>query len=249
MPDFSYQLYSSRNFPPLSDTLKMLSALGYSAVEGYGGQMGSPAAVAQLAGDLETAGLAMPTAHVGFDMVRDQPGDVIALARKMRIGTIFVPHIGLGGSDAATWAAFGRDLAEAGKPLMDAGLSFGWHNHDFEFADLGGEDRPIDLILAGSDDLRFEMDVAWIARAGQDPLPWITKYADRIDAVHVKDIAPEGECTDEDGWADVGHGVMDWPGIMEALKSTSARHFVMEHDNPSDDRRFAERSIAAAKAF
>ena len=30
MTDFSYQLYSSRNFPPLADTLKMLARLGYS---------------------------------------------------------------------------------------------------------------------------------------------------------------------------------------------------------------------------
>ena len=30
MTDFSYQLYSSRNFPPLADTLKMLARLGYT---------------------------------------------------------------------------------------------------------------------------------------------------------------------------------------------------------------------------
>ena len=29
MTEFSYQLYSSRNFPPLADTLKMLGELGY----------------------------------------------------------------------------------------------------------------------------------------------------------------------------------------------------------------------------
>ena len=37
--------------------------------------------------------------------------------------------------------------------------------------------------------------------------------------------------------------------IMAALHRTSCRYFVMEHDNPSDDRRFAERSIAAATRF
>ena len=37
MTDFSYQLYSSRNFGPLSETLKMLGKLGYKQVEGYGG--------------------------------------------------------------------------------------------------------------------------------------------------------------------------------------------------------------------
>ena len=33
----SYQLYSSRNFPPLADTLRMLRTAGYEAVEGFGG--------------------------------------------------------------------------------------------------------------------------------------------------------------------------------------------------------------------
>ncbi len=73
------------------------------------------------------------------------------------------------------------------------GLTFGWHNHDFEFADLGGEEKPLDLILQGSDDLALELDVAWVQVGGEDPITWIEKYADRIVATHIKDIAPKGE--------------------------------------------------------
>ena len=36
----AYQLYSSRNFPPLDATMKMLAGLGYTAVEGFGGFRG-----------------------------------------------------------------------------------------------------------------------------------------------------------------------------------------------------------------
>jgi hypothetical protein len=35
MTDYSYQLYSSRNFGPLPETLRMLAELGYKQVEGY----------------------------------------------------------------------------------------------------------------------------------------------------------------------------------------------------------------------
>ena len=45
--------------------------------------------------------------------------------------------------------------------------------------------------------------MAWIVRGGADPFEWIKRYADRIASVHIKDIAPAGECEDEDGWADV----------------------------------------------
>ena len=54
---------------------------------------------------------------------------------------------------------------------------------------------------------------------------------------------------DEDGWADVGHGVMDWTAIMAALRKTNARWFVMEHDNPKDHSRFASRSIETARGL
>ena len=56
-------------------------------------------------------------------------------------------------------------------------------------------------------------------RGGADPLQWIAHLrSDRITAVHVKDIAPAGENADEDGWADVGHGTVDWKALMAALK-------------------------------
>jgi sugar phosphate isomerase/epimerase len=108
---------------------------------------------------------------------------------------------------------------------------------------------PQDRIFEGGPGLEWEMDVAWVIRGGADPLAWIEKYKDRITAAHVKDIAPAGENTDEDGWSDVGHGTVDWKSIMAALRKIGVKHFVMEHDNPKDDARFATRSIASAKGF
>lgn len=251
MTDFSYQLYSSRNFPPLSDTLRMVADLGYTQVEGYGALYADPKAVDDLKGALGATGLAMPTAHISLEMLRDAPAQVLDIAKTLGIKAVFAPHVAAPDrpSDAAGWAAFGRNLAKLGAPIWDAGLQFGWHNHDFEMADLGGTDRPLDLILQGDDRLTLELDVAWVQVGGQNPADWIAKYADRLLAAHLKDIAPIGQATDEDGWADVGHGVMDWPGLMAALRDTKASYFIMEHDNPNDHRRFAERSIAAAKSF
>ena len=86
-------------------------------------------------------------------------------------------------------------------------------------------------------------------RGGGNPLAWIEAFKGRITAAHVKDIAPKGEALAEDGWADVGHGTVDWKTIIAALQAAGVRHFVMEHDNPADDRRFASRSLAATKGF
>jgi sugar phosphate isomerase/epimerase len=94
------------------------------------------------------------------------------------------------------------------------------------------------------------MDIAWVIRGGADPIQWIDRYGERIAAAHVKDIAPTGEGTDEDGWADVGHGTVDWAGLVKTLKAKSkARWLVIEHDNPSDFERFAKRSLESAKRY
>jgi len=251
MSDFSYQLYSSRKFPPILATLKMLADAGYTQVEGFGGLFPDAAATADFAAALKANGLTMPTTHLGLDMVESDPEGVIALAKACGVKAVFVPHLAadLRPRDGASWEAFGRRLAAAGAPLKAAGLAFGWHNHDFEFRALDDGSLPIEELLDGGKDLAVELDLAWIEVAGQDPVAWIRHFADRLLAVHVKDIAPKGECTDEDGWADVGHGTMDWPAINAALAKTGVKYLVMEHDNPSDDRRFATRSIAAANTF
>lgn len=251
MNPISYQLYSSRNYSPLADTLAMLGKLGYKQVEGFGGLFTDTTDIGMLRADLDANGLHMATCHFGLDMVRDQPDTVIALAKALNLEVVFVPAVPQADrvQSAAGWEALGKTLLEIGKPLHDAGLTFGWHNHAFEFAAIDSEQLPLDLILAGDDRLLLEFDVAWCVVGKQDPLSWIERYADRLISVHIKDLAPEGECVDEDGWADVGYGTMDWPALMKALDNTAMQYRVMEHDNPNDHHRFASRSIETVKSI
>ena len=246
MTAFSYQLYSSRNFPPLDATLNMLAALGYAQVEGYDGVYGDPEA---LKAALDGAGLAMPSGHFGLDMLENETARALAVARTVGMTAIYCPHIAADRrpADAAGWRAFGERLARAGRPFRDAGFAFGWHNHDFEFARLPDGSVPMAHLLDAAPGIGWEADIAWIVRGGGDPLAWIGRYRDRITGVHVKDIAPADTAADEDGWADLGHGTMPWPQIWAGIRTTPATVFVLEHDNPSDDARFARRSLAAAR--
>ena len=66
----SYQLYCSRNFPPVADTLTMLSEAGFTEVEGFGGLFGD---VDALEAGLNAAGLRMTSSHMGMDMVEGDP--------------------------------------------------------------------------------------------------------------------------------------------------------------------------------
>ena len=248
MKHVAYQLYGSRNFPPLERTLTMLAKTGFTAVEGYGAILETPEALKTM---LDKSGLSMPSAHMGLAEIEADPARALATAHILGLEAVFVPYLMPQDRplDAAGWTAFGKRLAQIGAPFQQAGLKFGWHNHDFELQPTDSGALPLDLIVAADPRLLLELDLGWVRVAGLDPVAWITKYAGRIAAVHVKDIAPDGACVQEDGWADVGHGIMDWTAIHAALQATGVDHYIVEHDNPSDDARFARRSLASVNSF
>ncbi|MEY3308189.1 MAG: hypothetical protein RLZZ413_2227, partial [Pseudomonadota bacterium] len=196
-------------------------------------------------------GLAMPTGHFGLAQLEAEPAKVLAIARALGITRLYCPYLMPDDrpTDAAGWRAFGARLQAAGRPIRDAGLGFGWHNHDFELRPLPDGQVPQDLIFAGGPDLEWEIDVAWVVRGGADPAAWIARYAPRITAAHLKDIAPAGQNANEDGWADLGEGTVPWKALMADLRHTPCDIFIMEHDNPSDHARFARRSLQAAKGL
>lgn len=245
MPTIAYQLYCSRNFPPLDDTLRMLSEAGYKAVEGYGGLYDDPEA---LRAALDRHGLAMPSGHFALDMVEGDPQRTIAVAEVLGVDKVFVPWIApeQRGTDLASWRAFAGRVAQALGPVRDAGFTVGWHNHDWDLQDLGGT-TPVGLMAEAGLDL--ELDLGWVARAGHDPVTVLRRLNGHVRVVHVKDIAPEGQAADEDGWADVGQGVQDWAPIKQELDAQGIDHWVIEHDNPSDHARFARRSLETVKGW
>ena len=242
--DLSFQLYSARDFTPWDQVVAKLAELGYTQVEGFGGVYEDPAAFRAL---LERHGLTMPSGHFfPIGNFEDGLAGSLATAKTLGMNRIFCPapeDKWRDGTDAATWISLARRLEEAGKKVNDAGFRFGWHNHHWEFMPLPDGSIAMDLILEHAPSIDWEMDVAWVVRGGADPLKWIADHKGRITTAHVKDIAPEGQNADEDGWADVGHGTMDWKAIMAALRGAGVDLFVAEHDKPSDVNRFASRSI------
>ncbi|MEQ1770978.1 MAG: sugar phosphate isomerase/epimerase [Devosia sp.] len=244
--DFSYQLYSARNAGSLDEVLKTLKSLGYAQVEGWGGQFGDPEA---LAASVRNAGLSMPTAHMGMQQLMDTDA-AIKIAKTVGIKTVYCPappgeEFRTGKGD---WKAFAADLGKVASAFKAAGLGFGYHNHHWEFGKVDGR-TPMEILL-DVPDLQWEMDLAWVVKANEDPIAWMEKLGSRISAIHVKDIAPAGQKADEDGWADVGTGTLDWKQLItDAKAKTKAQYFVMEHDKPSDPIRFARTSIESVKKW
>lgn len=244
----SLQLYSGRKFPPLEDQLAALAALGFRCVEPYGGLL---AKADELAEGLRRHQLTAPSSHVGMSSLTSDLAGTVAAAKALGTELLIVPAISPDErpKDSNGWRAFGQQLAALQAALSAEGIRLAWHNHDFEFAKTADGRFPLELIFEGAPALLWQADIGWIERAGQNPAEWIARYSDRVVAFHIKDMAPNGENADEDGWADVGHGTINWARLLPVMQATKAELFVLEHDNPNDFKRFAARSREAVAAW
>jgi sugar phosphate isomerase/epimerase len=121
---------------------------------------------------------------------------------------------------------------EAGAKAKAAGLTFGYHNHNFEFKTLEGA-LPYDLLIEKTDsqNVSFELDCGWMVSAGFDPVTYLSKYPKRYRLLHIKDLTkgqpPGGIRTTE-----VGSGTIDWNRIFAAAKKTSVAGYYVEQEPP-----------------
>lgn len=244
----AYQLYSSRNFPPLAAQFPLLKAMGYDAIEPW-----LPAYEADpglFRRQLDDAGLACYGFHMPLAGLVNEPGRFIDIALTLG-ATLMIPPWLPPEQRLPTvdnWRKLGRQLAEGAEAAKPHGLKVAWHNHDFEYYPLPDGSRPIDHIFdAGGPDVLFEIDCGWITRAGADPAAELHRYASRIAAIQTKDTAPIGTKAD-DGWTATGDGIIDWPALFPLFKQTKADHIAAEHDNPADWQSFARRSINYLRA-
>ncbi|MHB2169814.1 sugar phosphate isomerase/epimerase family protein [Alsobacter sp. R-9] len=244
----SFQLYSARSLEGLERQFELLAGIGYRKVEPFGGLFGDPAALKAL---IARHGMTAPTAHVGLDRMRADAAATFRMCRDIGIETVYAPAPPMGERDGGEkeWRAIGAELAKFGKVAREEGLGFGWHNHHWEYGKAADGRLFLDVMFNEAPDILWEADLAWIVRGGADPVSEVKRYAGRVKAVHIKDIAPAGQCLDEDGWADVGHGTLDWGTIVPALKAVGVTLFVAEHDKPNDVARFARRAYDAVAAW
>jgi len=210
-------------------TLATVASIGYKEVEFAGYYDRSPA---QVKAALASNGLTSPATHIGLNEIEADPGRVIAASAEIGHRYIVVPSLGRqqrGSLDALRRTA--AALNEAGRAAARAGLRAGYHNHDWEFADVEGK-RPFDVLLEETDPalVWFEMDLFWIMRGGGDPLAYFERWPGRFTMVHVKDM----DGTAERRMVDVGAGVLDFPSIFARAAQAGIQHYFVEHDNPAD---------------
>ncbi|RKT79905.1 sugar phosphate isomerase/epimerase [Terracoccus luteus] len=207
----------------------------------------------------EAHGLRITSNHFGPRAV-DLPNPWLSYEGRMQIfqeaqSLGRFPYVGTGstfGFDGADDGVEGyKRLAEAfnvaGEHAVKEGFKgFFFHNHDREFALVDG--RPLFHTLLENTDPRhvsFEVDLGWVAVAGEDPYYWVRRYGDRFIAFHVKDVTwdPNGNRTAAVGtraagqkyrFADLGKGDIPWTRTFSAIKDLRNYRYFLEHDDAGD---------------
>ena len=227
------QMYTLRNAGSLDQQLKIVHDAGVRAVETVGTQNVRAPELKRL---LDRYSIRAVSSHVQLAELRDNLDGVVAFNRSIGNTTLVVPYLDQKDRprDAAGWTALGQELGRIARQVRGKGMQLAYHNHDFELADFDGQTGLELLFAAAGPDLKTELDLAWVARAGLDPAVMLGKFRGHVFAVHAKDNAPKGQAEDEGGFAAVGRGVLDWNAILPAAATAGVQWYIVEHDQPRD---------------
>ena len=188
-------------------TLKKLAQIGYSEVETAGWGTLSAAQFRDL---LRDTGLRAPSAHLGFGM--EDTGKLLDNAKTLGteyvVSSVLLADVkppkelqdskelqdffikSLDSMSAADFLRVAAKANEIGQKAKAVGLQYAYHNHNFEFRDLGYGKTGYDILLQETDPslVKFEADCGWMKVAGKDPIDYLTRHGDRFAMLHIKDF-------------------------------------------------------------
>ena len=191
-------------------------------------------------------GIRVPLSHVGGALTNT--AEIAAIARALGVGTLVValPNEFSGQRDGrftmipaesrAQLDQLAEKLNRAGREYREHGLTFGYHNHHIEFMPVEGI-VPYDYLMSHTDPalVKIELDLGWLAYAGQDPVAFIQRHAGRVIACHMKDY-DAGIATDvpQRKLVEPGAGSIDFSSVLGAMRTANVAHGFIEID-VSDD--------------
>jgi sugar phosphate isomerase/epimerase len=188
----SVQLYTVRDAisADLQGAVARVAEIGYTQVEPY--------AFVERAGEFErafaAAGVAAPSGHAPVIDSEDAARTFDAAAQ-LGIGTVIDPFIPSERWQSADDAARIADrVNELQVQAAAVGLRFGYHNHQWEFANQVDGRSIYELFLERlSPDVVLELDTYWSTVGGADTPELLRRLGDRVQFLHIKDGPVQGD--------------------------------------------------------
>lgn len=244
------QLYTIRDAmaADVPGTLKKLSDLGYKNLEmanyangkfyGY-----APTDFKKMANDLGmdiiSSHTSVEAAGITMDSAKKMADDHAVLGVKYCVQ----PWVEEVNRNVEKYKKMIADWNKVGEVMKGVGIQFGYHNHNFEFANLNGVVPYFDLFMKEMDPalITMELDMYWVSKAGHDPVEIINKYPGRFQLFHLKDMmtkqAPYFDVIKDD-ICSVGAGVIDFKRILAAKETAGMKYFFVEDDNQGNGKPF-----------
>jgi len=127
-------------------------------------------------------------------------------------------------------------MNKCGELCKSHGMTFGYHNHNFEFKTKIGDGTLYDYILTNTDPglVAQQMDIGNMLGAGGIALDLLKKYPGRFELMHVKDEIKSDTGQGMDGYDStiLGQGVMPVKDIVkEARKIGGTSQFIIEQES------------------
>lgn len=241
MRKIALQLYTVRETlkKDFIGTLKDVTKIGYTGVEGAGSMGGHTAK--ELRRVLDDLNLQMISGHVGMNALGDSYEklleDYVTLGASY-VGVAWMPEEY---RTEAGWIRAGKMLEKAALQAQKHGLTFHYHNHAFEFERLPNGKYGFDQLFDNTDPslLKSQLDVYWVKKGGEDPVAYINKLAGRTPLIHIKDMTADESHTFES----IGDGIMDFDAVFKAGDAGGADWYIVEQDQcPKGELESARRS-------
>jgi len=230
--------------------MKQLKQMGYSTLElaGYNNGKINGVDMMEFKKMAEDAGLKITSSHVNppvREYTKANRSQISEYWKKTaddhaKLGVKYLIQPGQPSTRSTEETAFVCEIFnEAGKIVKAAGIPFGYHNHEMEFAKVnpGSTEAKLgrrvkgdciyELFLKNTDPslVFFEMDVYWAVMGQQDPIEWLKKYPNRIKVLHIKDRAILGES-----------GMMNFENIFRQAYANGIKDYFVELEGMPDGR-------------
>ena len=229
--DFGIQLYTLRDDMPKDPkgVLKQIAGFGYKQIESYEGPNGMFWGMSNtdFKKYMDDLGMKIVASHADINKDFEKKADEAAA---IGLKYLICPWLGPQKSmDDYKKAA--DNFNKKGEICKSNGIRFAYHNHDYSFKPIDGQ-LPQDVMMNNTDAslVDFELDMYWVATAGEDIEAWLKKYKNRFRLCHVKDRSKTPGTNNSQNSVDLGTGSINWPSVLKTAKENGMKHFIVEQE-------------------
>jgi sugar phosphate isomerase/epimerase len=206
-------------------TLRKVADLGFNGVEfaGYGGLP-----VREVKKVLDELGLQAAASHVPLEDLELNLEQVIKDQKLLGSKYVVCPYLLPERRTEQHYQALILLLEQAGEKCRQEGITLCYHNHDFELERLSDGRTALESIFEDTNaaNVKAELDVYWLTKAGEKPVEWMNRYRNRTPLIHLKDMTTD----EEQYFAELGTGGVDIESVFNLGVDAGVKWWIVEQD-------------------